>query len=339
MSADYLMPRTLQSREDISRLPHAIADQLLAIAKIAYEGIRDERYEFTDLTIGQNEFGMMKKKTIRLSNYIFLTDTSDLVFLHFTLQEHLSALYISLMGLSLTNERNNRPLYWHSDLSLPLPPDNKDIVIRFLAGLCKHSSSFSCQQVGDLALQLNTLGYLYYGLRVARCVYESDSIVQKNQNIQKIFSSNEIIHVWYGLPFDYYLIGHCICHYGGMWSIAGQNNKKEKIDLLVQGLKSCGDSPRGKLQELIITNVGLLELDPLLVRDLQQVYFYRVIFTASSVDMIRKCISPADGALKEVKIYYCEHVEQLFQLYLMHHRWTYSKLFMNKILFTSVMMQ
>ena len=56
VSADYLMPRTLQSMEDINRLPRAIADQLLVIAKIAYEGVRDERYEFTDLAIGQNEF-------------------------------------------------------------------------------------------------------------------------------------------------------------------------------------------------------------------------------------------------------------------------------------------
>ena len=94
-----------------------------------------------------------------------------------------------------------------------------------------------------------------------------------------------------------------------MWSIA--SNKKEETDLLVQGLKSCGDSPRGKLQRLAVTNVGLLELDPLLVRDLQQVYFLEVTFTASSVNIIRKCISP-DAALKEVNIFDCEHVEQLF---------------------------
>ena len=115
-----------------------------------------------------------------------------------------------------------------------------------------------------------------------------------------------------GLPFDYYLIGHCICHHGGMWGIVVRY-KKEKIDLLVQGLKSC-DSPRGKLQKLSIDDVGLLELDPLLVRDLQYVYFLEVTFTASSVNMIRKCISPADGTLKTVRIYYCEHVEQLFPI-------------------------
>ena len=67
-------------------------------------------------------------------------------------------------------------------------------------------------------------------------------------------------------------------------------------------------------KKLMITDVVLLELDPLLVRDLQYVGFDEGIFTASSVNMIRKCISPADGALKEVNIDDCEHVEQLFPI-------------------------
>ena len=309
--ADYLMPRTLQSREDINRLPRAIADQLLVIAKIAYEGIRDEKYKFTDLDIEFVHFGMMKKniiiKVINHTDGVPTFTIAGLVFHHFTLQEHLSALYISLMGLSLTNDRNIRPLYWHSDLGLLLLPDIKDIVFRFLAGLCKHSSSFSCQQVGNLAFTFTPSS-----LQVARCVYESDSIVQENQNIQEMFSSNEILGIWENaLPFDYYIIGHCICHHGGMWDIPSYG--KEEIDLLVQGLKSC-DSPRGKLQELIISDVGLLELDPLLVRDLQKVEFEQVTFTASSVNMIRKYISPADATFKIFNILNCEHVEQLFPI-------------------------
>ena len=50
-----------------------------------------------------------------------------------------------------------------------------------------------------------------------RCVYTgSERIVQENQKIQERFNSNEIVHVMSGLPFNYYLIGHCICHYGGI---------------------------------------------------------------------------------------------------------------------------
>ena len=71
-------------------------------------------------------------------------------------------------------------LHWYSDLGLPLPPYRKNIVFRFLAGLCKHSSSFLCQQVGNLAFTFQS-----FSLQVPQCVYESDSIVQENQKIQK----------------------------------------------------------------------------------------------------------------------------------------------------------
>ena len=68
-------------------------------------------------------------------------------------------------------------------LHLLLPPDSNDIVFRFLAGLCKHSSCLSCQQVGDLALEPNNYAKmaLQYTcsmvFELVRCVYESDSIV------------------------------------------------------------------------------------------------------------------------------------------------------------------
>ena len=99
----------------------------------------------------------------------------------------------------------------------------------FLAGLYKHSSNFLCQQVGNLAFTFQS-----FSLQVPQCVYESDSIVQENQKIQKMFNSNKIINVRAGLPFDYYLIGHYICHHGGTWGITSY--KEERIELLVQGL-------------------------------------------------------------------------------------------------------
>ena len=145
---DYIMPKTLQSMENINSLPRTVADQLLLLVQIAYEGVRDDKYEFTDLTNGSEfvHFGMMKKKVNNLSTGTDPTFTTGLVFLHPTLQEYLSAL-----NKSLTNGGNIPALCWHSDLSLPLPPNSEDIVLRFLAGLCKHSISFSCQRVGDSA--------------------------------------------------------------------------------------------------------------------------------------------------------------------------------------------
>ena len=69
-----------------------------------------------------------------------------------------------------------------------------------------------------------------------------------------------------------------------MWSI--YSKKEENIKRLVQGLKSCDDIPKGKLLELSISEVDLLELDPLLVSDLQQLTLQHVTLTASTVNII-----------------------------------------------------
>ena len=250
--ADYHMPQTLQSKEYINSLPHRVGDQLLLLAQIAYEGVLENKYGFTrDLANGSLEFvhfGMMKRKIINPSTSTHpsiynLTPTTTFtfvfVFLHPTLQEYLSALYKSLI-----NEGNIPALCWHSDLGLPLPPNSEDIVLRFLAGLCKHSNSFSCQLVGDyLAYTVDT--YIPY------YVYESDSIVQESQKLQERFS-RRILNARFKSPFDYYLVSHCICHYSARWRISSY---KEDIKHLAQGIKSCDDIPKGKLIELTISEV------------------------------------------------------------------------------------
>ena len=310
VSADYHMPQTLQSIEDVNELPRGVADQLLLIAKIAYEGVRDDKYEFTDFANGSElvHFGLMNLiKMMEIKNQSTSTSTYPpkhtrygLVFLHRTLQEYLSALY-----KSLTNEGHIPALRWHSDLALPLPLNSQNIVLRFLAGLCKHSNSFSCQLVGDYLVD----NYPYI-LQLTHCVYESDSIVQESQKLQKKISRN--LFVWLVSPFDCYLVGYCICHHSaGMWSI--YIHKEENIKHLVQGLTSCDDIPKGKLLKLYISEVDLLELDPLLVSNLQELTLKHVTFTASSVNIIRKLIS-SGRALREIYVYECAQVELLFPI-------------------------
>ena len=301
----------LQSKENIDSLPDRVGDQLLLLAKLANEGVRNNKYDFVHLAKDSEfeHFGMMKKIEETVMVYIqhlsvFLTQTTGLVFLHPTLQEYLSALYESLF-----NEGNFHPLHWHSDLGLPLPSNNEDTVLGFLAGLCKHSSTFSCQQVGDFVFTLEATRH-----QVTRCVYESGSIAQKSQKIQERFiNSNEIIYSnSSGLPFDYYLIGHFICHHGGMWSTTISSNEEQINKLFVQALKFC-DNPKGKLLRLSISNFVLSELDPLFVSDVQHLLLQRVTFTASSVNMIRKCIS-SDGALRKILVFGCEQVELLLPI-------------------------
>ena len=94
---EYTPVRTLQCMEDIKKLPNPVPDQLLELARIAFEGLLNEKYVFT-VDPGNELFdhlGMMKK-TLSLDDPTGPTYTFQ--FLHLTLQEYLSALHMSLHG-------------------------------------------------------------------------------------------------------------------------------------------------------------------------------------------------------------------------------------------------
>ena len=293
--SDYHMPQSLQSSEDINSLPKDVAEQLVELAKVAYEGLRDEQYVFTILGNRFDHLGMMKKT-------LSLDDPSTgpkftFSFLHITLQEYLSALYMSL-ELSYTEVRS----HWQSN---PLSRNSK----RFLAGLCKYSINISCQQVGELIVSP-----VKSNLLVAQCVYESESILQGNQEI--LSTNKELIHVQGKSLFDYYVIGHCICRHGGEWDIS--INKKQQSDLLVQGLKSHNNC-LGKMQKLTVSDdfqtlYPLLDQLPHAVSKLQQIHLKGVTFTAEGVPKLQEYISHNKVALKTVSIAHCEHEELLLPI-------------------------
>ena len=323
---DYSMPKSLMCREDIDSLPQANT-QLLEIARIAYEGLCDEKYVFTDLGSKFDHLGMMKKTTSLDDTAVGPTYTFS--FLHLTLQEYLSALHLSL-GQSYNKNIALRLLSWIWTCCIrPLryaSPDiphlvQRDIVLRFLAGLCKHSTSFSCQQVGDLLAHvsineehdflLNITRKRKSFIQFIRCLYESDSIVKESHKAQDFFDS-EMINTLGLSPFDDYLIGHCIsCHIGGVWYVV-----IDQLDLFVQGLKSCNGSKKGKLEILHIfaSETELLTLDPvLLVSSLKSIHFDNVIFSASSVAVLQQYIS-SNASLKRLYVSGSEHVELLLPI-------------------------
>ena len=168
---------SLRCRENINKLPPSVADHLLLLARVAYEGIWDDRYVFTDLAVDFDNLGMMKKTT---SLDIKIGPTCSFSFFHLTLQEYLSALYISFE--------------LHSGLEVRSWLHYKNMVIRFLSGLCKH---------GDLALfyTLDKLLQKYASNRVVfplhvlltvQCVYECDEIVQNIETVRNLFSREVI---------------------------------------------------------------------------------------------------------------------------------------------------
>ena len=310
VSGDYHMPRSLQSWKDISRLPsYVLVNQLLALAKVAYEGLLNEVYIFTDLGKDFNHLGMMKKTTSM--DDPSTGPTHSYSFHHLTLQEYLSTLHMVLNRLCLDGEMNKM-----SCIKLT----KRDMVLRFFAGLCKHSSDIVCDRVADLVKDSSLI--------TVRCVYESDRF-GKTQAIQRFFNKPLIVLTisitfehWFSSPlnflltvFDYYLIGHCISHHGGRWSI--EVTKKDEVDLLIQGLQSGGNG-KGKIRHLTLNmdNSNFQNVYPLLQlchHSLRILALMHVEFSKNDINMIKKYISPG-SALQIISLNFCPHTDLVISI-------------------------
>ena len=301
---DYCMPQPLQRIEDITKLGQlkvrpeiSVADQFFSLAKMAYEGLLNEKYIFSH----EGDFdhlGLMKKNK---SLDATVGPTYSFCFLHLTLQEYLSTIHIFLFS---------------SSIGVPSLISTKDMVSRFFGGLCLYGDDFFYQMVNchfGLLFRFNDI-------QLVRCVYECDNIRQKIPVVKELFDKNcftigtgRVVSVLTNkaLPFDYYLIGHCISRIGGRWSIAVSS--QVEVDLLVQGLGS--DGSKGELHELKLGGFLQFEHVELLLKlfqaELRCLEFIRTIFSENDAAILCKYISPGN-ALRSIRIgIYCENVDLL----------------------------
>ena len=304
VSADhFIMPRSLQSKKCISDhfSDSTIPEKLYKLLQEAYEGLMRNEYVLTNLSNDFDHLGLMKKTQ---GSEVSVGNTYTFNYLHTTLQEYLAALHI----------------FYSPDVEVP-PSFGKRYVLRFLAGLCcaAQNNDDLCLKVGSL-LQ-NIADNDEHNLQLARCVYESNCIVQKIPMVHKLLSGNgpqPIINVKGEVLFDYYLIGHCVCHIGGQWSITVQSRKEVKY--LVKGLKSTREGQESEpgpvgghiVHELKLWNISFNSLETLLTKciPLSCLHLYCVTFTKSDVPMLQEYISH-DGVLKKIKIVDCKNIDLL----------------------------
>lgn len=107
------MPHSLQSMKDVKSLPTAVADQLIELTRMAYNGRLDEKYVLFDLDAAH--LGKLKKTTNSFrkfgNNLLDLYAVSEFIFLNPGLQEYLSALHMSFHGLSSFDNQNDHHVF------------------------------------------------------------------------------------------------------------------------------------------------------------------------------------------------------------------------------------
>ena len=227
--SEYCMPPSLQCTEDISKLPPLVAQQLLQLARVAYERLREKRYVFTDLGEDFEHLGTMKKTT---SLNVCTGPGCSYSFLHLTLQEYLTALHIAIV-----NPSGFKPLIQLMEVG--------SIIVRFLAGIIRHDDYHSHPVYQELVQLLATRS-----LQLVHCAYECPSIMD---SVKVDYSKRDTINV---APaengFDWYMIGYCISHFDRRWGLIFNDYNIEGIDLLVKGLRSSPIATK-KIQSLFLS--------------------------------------------------------------------------------------
>ena len=213
---EYRMPPSLQRTEDISKLPPVVSQQLLQLARVAYESLCAKRYVFTDLGEDFEHLGTMKKTT---SVNVCTGPGCSYSFLHLTLQEYLTALHIAIV-----NPSGFELVEWLEEGS---------VVVRFLAGMYRNDDYHSHPVYQELVQQLASKQY--YSLQLIHCAYECPSIMD---SVKVDYSKHDTIDVEPVVGFDWYATGYCISHFDERWGLVMNNESEENIDLLMKGLRS-----------------------------------------------------------------------------------------------------
>ena len=272
--SEYCMPSSLQHKEDIGNLDPLVAQQLLQLAKVAYESLCKKRYVFTDLGEDFEHLGTMKKTT---SVNVCTGPGCSYSFLHLTLQEYLTALHIAIVnpsGLELAE--------WLKERS----------VVRFLAGMCRHVDYHSHPVYQELVQLLAS-----EGIKLVHCAYECPSIMD---SVKVDYSKRDSVFVRPVVGFDWYATGFCISHFDERWGLAIEDRMgMEGVNLLVKGLRS---SPIAKKRIRLLVLVLLSVFFSQILAQLKEfceldrlVIFIHHDYYDHNVKVIQQLIRPGSG--------------------------------------------
>ena len=204
-------------------LPHEsdLYQQLVKVGKLAFEGKQDNMVIFKQLPEGCSDLGLLVEHTALYTGREITTYN----FFHLTLQEYMSAFYISQLPAIEQKKLFNK----HSTAM--------DVVWRFVAGLTKmrnigwdevKSGKWVFKQVGN--------DMVIVGGSILQCLYEAQDV----QSCEKVFGQYRVKALSeYGLSnYQLFALGYCISISSNTWNISTPHIPREGVKMLGHGMKS-----------------------------------------------------------------------------------------------------
>ena len=222
--------------DKLEDLPHVLYMQLMKIAELALEGKLQKKIIFDQLPEDSSDLGLLVEHRALYAR----KEMTTFNFFHLTLQEYMSAFYISQLPAS-----EQRELFTEHSQDLA-------VVWRFVAGLTK------MQHIGWDVLKKHNMNPILF-----QCFYEAQDV----QSCSSVFGQNTVEFKTKHRSlsnYDFYALGYCICACSNSWSLQVVVTDVG-LEMLTLGMKSVKYGG-GSIDDLWLSrsNAIMNKLDPFL---------------------------------------------------------------------------
>ena len=214
--------------------------QLVKVGKLAFNGKLREQVIFKQLPEGCSDLGLLVKHTALYTG----EESTTYNFFHLTLQEYMSAFYIS----QLPADEQTMLLSEHHSPSM-------NVVWRFVAGLTK-MQNIGWEEFKNVKRE-SLIGDRYeykmdevknvveVGPFLLECLYETHDI----QICKRVFGQHIVEFDSHSTNYGLYALGYCISVCSNTWNVATVGTPREGLEMLGHGMKSV-DYGGGSIERL-----------------------------------------------------------------------------------------
>ena len=294
---DPLATKLPDNLEDLPR-DSDLYQQLVKVGELAFNGKQREQVIFKQLPEGCSDLGLLVKHTALYTG----EESTTYNFFHLTLQEYMSAFYISQLPAD-----EQRTLFSEHSTSM-------DVVWRFVAGLTK-MQNIGWEEFKRVKRGSMTDRYEYkmdevndevkVGPFLLECLYET-------QDIQRVFGQHRVtIQLYSHLTnyYDLYALGYCISVCSNTWNVTTVGTPREGLEMLGHGMKSV-DYGGGSIEELNLSrsegimNEGehLLQIPHQILQHIKSLTLRECDIDQRGFENLAKCI-PYLHSLTSLEIY------------------------------------